>query len=410
MSNAVTTTNNQQRSPVVELKSFFGGDSMKAQIKSALPPHIDVERFIRILMTALSQNPKLAEANRDSLIMAAMKCAQDGLLPDGREAALVPFWNNKQKMNFVQYMPMFEGILKKIRNSGEVVTIEAHIVHENDMFTYRPGLDEIPLFNPDWFGDRGNFKGVYAVAKTKDGGIYVEIMSAKQVEAVKNVSRSADEAYSPWNGDFADEMRKKSVIRRLSKRLPKSTDLEQTLRNDDENYELPGKSNANQLASPEAKPALAAPAAQAQADEKTTEPAKPAENKTVADPGKRVSRAEAAMGIGKTAAPAKPAAAPASTTKPAEKIMTPEELRADQMKRASEAAAAKKAVPNMAPGAAKPAAAKPKPAPAPEPEPEYHAPAEEFIEAQFEQANFSGVNYEEDLNTGFEEGDGESPI
>jgi recombination protein RecT len=263
VSNNLPTEKKPQQPPQqqVTMSSFFNSEQMKSQIKAALPPHIDVDRFIRILITALSQNSKLAQCDRNSLIVAAMKCAQDGLLPDGREAALVPFWNNKQKVNLVQYMPMFEGILKKIRNSGEVLSIEAHVVHESDMFTYRPGIDEIPLFNPDWFGDRGEIKGAYAVAKTKDGGLYVEVMSMKQIDSVKKVSRSSGEDYSPWNGDFRDEMIKKSVIRRLSKRLPKSTDLEQVLKNDDENYELPDASNnANQIASPEAKQQIAAPA------------------------------------------------------------------------------------------------------------------------------------------------------
>jgi recombination protein RecT len=49
---------------------------------------------------------------------------------------------------------------------------------------------------------------------------------------IKNVSRSKDSG--PWSGDFQGEMWRKSAIRRLSKRLPMSTDLEQTIRADDE--------------------------------------------------------------------------------------------------------------------------------------------------------------------------------
>jgi hypothetical protein len=43
-----------------------------------------------------------------------VKLAQDGLLPDGREAAVVMFGNKAQAM------PMIAGILKKVRQSGEV--------------------------------------------------------------------------------------------------------------------------------------------------------------------------------------------------------------------------------------------------------------------------------------------------
>jgi recombination protein RecT len=43
-----------------------------------------------------------------------VRLAQDGLLPDGREAAIVKFGNKAQAM------PMIAGILKKIRQSGDV--------------------------------------------------------------------------------------------------------------------------------------------------------------------------------------------------------------------------------------------------------------------------------------------------
>ena len=57
-------------------------------------------------------------------------------------------------------------------------------------------------------------------------------MTEKQVTDVKNVSRSKDSG--PWSGPFAEEMWKKTVIRRLSKRLPMSTDVEDTIRRDDD--------------------------------------------------------------------------------------------------------------------------------------------------------------------------------
>jgi recombination protein RecT len=82
------------------------------------------------------------------------------------------------------------------------------------------------------FGERGKRIGVYALAKTKDGSIYVEVMTEKQVMDVKNISRSKD--FGPWSGPFEEEMYKKTALRRLSKRLPMSTDIEETIRRDDD--------------------------------------------------------------------------------------------------------------------------------------------------------------------------------
>lgn len=270
------------------LKSFLSSDQMKAQIKAALPSHVPVEKFVRILLTALSNNPQLASADRNSLLVACMKCAQDGLLPDGREAALVTFKNNSKGIIEVQYLPMYEGILKKLRNSGELASIFAEVIYQNDQF--EEWVDEQGhhfKFNPNRFEDRGAVKGAFAVGKTKDGAVYIEIMSEKQIQAVKKVSRSANSSYSPWAGEFADEMRKKSVIRRLAKRMPKSTDIEQTLEHDNEDYQLtaPVASTANQLQA----------AVHGESNQLT------APQSSATQPAKKTSRAEKAMGLKATA-------------------------------------------------------------------------------------------------------------
>lgn len=212
--------------PLDDLKASLS----KLTFKDALPAHVTEEKFKRVLLTAVSQNADLAECDRTSVFAACMKAAQDGLLPDGREAALVIF---KGK---AQYMPMFAGILKKIRNSGELASITAQVVHKADKFEfYVDEKGEHLNHRPDMLADRGPLVGVYAVATTKDGAAYIEVMTKAQVDAVRKVSRSGDSG--PW-ASWYDEMARKTVIRRLSKRLPMSTDLEQVLEHDNENFEL----------------------------------------------------------------------------------------------------------------------------------------------------------------------------
>src|SRR3546814_9174090 len=82
---------------------------------------IPVEKFHRVAVTAISSNPDLLNVDRTSLFGALMKAAQDGLLPDGREGAIVPF---KGKAS---WMPMVAGIMKKVRNSGEIEIGRAHV-------------------------------------------------------------------------------------------------------------------------------------------------------------------------------------------------------------------------------------------------------------------------------------------
>ncbi|WP_025199076.1 recombinase RecT [Brucella sp. BO2] len=248
--NAVTKTN-QTRSPAETFRDQWS--KKESEVAVALPPHIPVERFMRVVMTAVSGNPDLMNADRRSLFESAMKAAQDGLLPDGRDGALVIFnksvktkvknehgheYEKKELIPVVQWMPMVGGILKKIRNSGELLSLSAYVVYENDEFQYTLGDEETIVHRPCLDRNRGDAKLVYAIAKTKDGGIYREIMTLKDVEKVRAVSKTGK--FGPW-ADWWDEMAKKTVIRRLAKRLPMSSDLDDLIRRDDELYDFSGR-------------------------------------------------------------------------------------------------------------------------------------------------------------------------
>lgn len=202
---------------------------MEQEFKAALPPQIPVEKFIRTTLTAVQMQPDLLGADRRSLLGSCMKAAQDGLLTDGREAALVIF--NSKEGKKVQYMPMVGGILKKIRNSGELASISANVVYDKDHFEYELGDEERITHKPFLGEDRGKQIAVYAVAKTKDGAIYREVMSVSDVEKVRAASRAGK--YGPWV-DWWDEMAKKTVIRRMAKRLPSSADVDQVFESDNE--------------------------------------------------------------------------------------------------------------------------------------------------------------------------------
>jgi recombination protein RecT len=218
----------KQISVIDELKGTI--QKMQPQFKAALPKHVSAEKFSRVLMTAVSTNPTLAQADRPSLFAACMTLAQQGLLPDSREAAIVTF-RNKQGQNLAQAMPMIGGILKKVRQSGEISSITTQIVYENDPFKYWVDADgEHIKHEPNFFSDRGKIIGVYALAKTKDGGVYIDVMTVADIDKVRNVSRAKDGG--PWTQWF-DEMAKKTALRRLSKRLPMSTDLVDFMQSDD---------------------------------------------------------------------------------------------------------------------------------------------------------------------------------
>lgn len=232
--------------PLVTLRGEV--ERMRPEFLRALPKHVDVDRFIRVTQTAINMAPDLALCDRVSLFGALTKCAADGLIPDGREAAIVVF-NSKTGQKAV-YMPMVGGILKKIRNSGELLSVTAHVVHANDEFKYELGDSEHIMHRPKLGDDdRGKEVAVYAILKTKDGGIYRDVMTTKEVEKVRASSRAAQSG--PWV-NWWGEMAKKTVLKRLSKRVPMSTDLDNMLQAD---AEIDGDSSADISATVKPQPA-----------------------------------------------------------------------------------------------------------------------------------------------------------
>jgi len=222
------------KNALVEIKE--GLDAHRDEIAKSLPDHISPERFMRSAWMVTKDTFGIGDADRSSIFNACARAAHDGLILDGREAALVVFktkvgnsWIKK-----AQYIPMVAGIMKKVRQSGQILKLSAQVVYSKDPFTYNPAVDDVPQHDPEWFGDRGDPVGVYAVAKLKDGSHVVEIMRKSEIEAIKNRSKAKDNG--PWVTDPM-EMWRKTVIKRICKYLPTSADLEKTLDVDNEMYE-----------------------------------------------------------------------------------------------------------------------------------------------------------------------------
>jgi recombination protein RecT len=208
-------------------------DTMVGQFAAVLPKHIPVERFGRVVLTAVQTNPELLNVERRSLWNAAMKAAQDGLLPDGRLGALVVY-RDKRRGSIAQWLPMIAGIRQKVRNSGEVATWEVNTVHEKDFFDYQLGDDPHIDHRPMLRGDRGKIIAAYSIATLKTGEKSREVMSIDEIEAIRMQSKAGDGG--PWK-TFYGEMAKKTVAKRHAKVLPMSSDLDDLLRRDDEENE-----------------------------------------------------------------------------------------------------------------------------------------------------------------------------
>jgi len=220
-------------------------ESQKKQIALALPKHLTPDRLMRVALTALSKNPKLLECSPTSLLGSVIQSAQLGLEPDGAlgEAYLIPFTKNfkdekgnwQRKME-CQFMPGYRGIAKLVRNSGDVISVSAKDVCENDLFEFEYGSNEKLIHKPA-MKDRGTVIYFYAYARLKDGGFQFEIMSKEEVDLIKyqayrkNNPKNKDKSNSEieklidgvWK-DYYVEMARKTVFKKLSKYLPMSVE------------------------------------------------------------------------------------------------------------------------------------------------------------------------------------------
>lgn len=205
---------------------------MKGEIAKALPSVMTPERFTRIVTSAISTTPQLAQTTPQSFLGAMMTAAQLGLEPNTPlgQAYLLPYKNHGRLE--CQFQLGYKGLIDLAYRSGQVTIIQAHEVRENDEFSYSFGL-EPTLHHVPARGDRGNVICYYAMFRTKDGGFGFEVMSREDVEAhARQYSKSYGNGYSPWSTNF-DEMAKKTVLKKCLKYAPLKSDFVRAVASDE---------------------------------------------------------------------------------------------------------------------------------------------------------------------------------
>lgn len=194
----------------------------KEGLQQALPKHMTAERMIRVAMTVIQKTPKLMDCDKRSLIGAIVEASQLGLEPDGvlGHAYLVPYGN------ICQLIPGYKGLIDLSRRSGTIKTIEARIVYEKDEFDYSYGLNPKCEHRPSRLPDPGKAIYVYAIGHLLNGGVQYEVMTVREVEAIRSRSRASKNG--PWVTDW-EAMAKKTVLRRLCKLLPVSVETQRAI-------------------------------------------------------------------------------------------------------------------------------------------------------------------------------------
>lgn len=196
---------------------------------TVLPPGMDVQRFIRVSLMAISKNPDLMQCSRASLITSIVEAAEVGLEPTGGigGAWLVPF-RQKDGPKVARLILDYRGVQFLIRQGGGG-EVETTLVYEGDYFKVfkgtNPRIEHEPAFQTI---DPTKITYVYAVAL--DSGKF-EVMTKEDIDRIR--ARAPGANSGPWVTDYGAQSRK-TVLKRISAWLPLKPAIRERLERDTE--------------------------------------------------------------------------------------------------------------------------------------------------------------------------------
>jgi recombination protein RecT len=194
------------------------------------------ERFARICLTALRQNPRLQQCTPQSFAAAMMICAQLDLEPNTPQglAYLIPY---KTECTF---QVGYKGLLQLAYRSGMVQSFNADVVYrkevESGMFEYHKGINPTIRHDVDFLNPHlreGEIVAAYAACTLVGGQPLLRVIDAQDVKRAKSSSASVKSGRpSPWDTHEAS-MWMKTAIKRLAAWMPQTEMLALAVDSDD---------------------------------------------------------------------------------------------------------------------------------------------------------------------------------
>lgn len=136
--------------------------SLTSTADKILPRGVSIDTFREALSLAYIRSPDLIDATTQSVYMAIMTCARDGLMPDGEDAVILPRKSKKTGVTTATYQRMYKGLLKLARNSGSLTHVTAHVIYDTDHFEEVYGTEDTLIHRPTPIAEKiGEPVGVY---------------------------------------------------------------------------------------------------------------------------------------------------------------------------------------------------------------------------------------------------------
>jgi|WetSurMetagenome_2_1015567.scaffolds.fasta_scaffold01177_24 recombination protein RecT len=188
-----------------------------------------VPRFQRMAQFAVLRDRNLLEANKHSLLLALIWCAQKGLEPGVEDGCwLIPF---KGK---VTPIPAYKGLVNKAVQLGAALSMDPVAVYAHDDFYYCFGLEpDIRHVPPKLGDDRGDLVGAYVTITLPNGEKKFRVMDRASIEKIRNSGAAwkAKPDSGPWH-DWEESMFLKTVIKQGLKTVPMAADMRDLISDD----------------------------------------------------------------------------------------------------------------------------------------------------------------------------------
>lgn len=217
-----------------KLRNFLTDSRVKDQIGMACTAGLKVDKVIRTTMTLVQSTPALLDCSQASILAGIVKATELGLELTGAmgHAYLIPYIN--KGVPTANFQLGYRGLMELAHRSDKIVRFDARIVYANDEFSIDYSQNPPFKHKPCLHGEAGEIIGVYSSAFLRGGATDIEYMTVQQIMEHRDKYSKAG-ASSPWATAFA-EMAKKTVIKRLAKRLPLSTDIQVAIDEDDQPF------------------------------------------------------------------------------------------------------------------------------------------------------------------------------
>jgi recombination protein RecT len=185
--------------------------------------------IIGSLIRTISQNPKLMQCTKESILNCLSQAAGWNLDPDPSHGFLylIPYGDT------CKIMLGARGMKCLLFREESILDIKAHVVREGDMLDYSLADSEVHTnFKPTLWNENP-IMGVFALATFVNGNKHFVSMSKGEIDSIRAKSKSSN----IWNEHY-DQMAIKTVLRRLYKELPIDTLNKISLEADNEEFNV----------------------------------------------------------------------------------------------------------------------------------------------------------------------------